>query len=82
MSVHLQIAKQINTHLQGQKNYKELDSQREEAIEEALQKAKNNEEYTTQTINEITEEINGIAKRFAFPLRKVVTKDMISNYAK
>lgn len=80
MTVHLQISKQINNHIQAQTTYKELDLQREKAIEEVLNKARNNEEFTTHEVNSVTEELNEIAKKYNFPIRKRVTNSMVLQY--
>lgn len=80
MSVHIEISKHIHRHIEAQQKYKDFDQSRELAIEETLQKAKLGEEFDTVTINQITNEMNEIAKKYNFPLRKVVTKDMVEQY--
>ena len=80
MSVHLQIANQINKHIQGQKEHRRLDELRETAIEKVLQKVQNNESFSVQEVNVLTEEINILARKFNFPMRKRVTNEMIKEY--
>ena len=80
MTVHLQISKQINNHIHAQQMYKEFDHKREDAIEDVLNKARRNEEFSTSEINAYTEKLNEIAKKFAFPTRKNVTSAMVLEY--
>ncbi|UOE95628.1 DUF2533 family protein [Alkalihalobacillus sp. LMS39] len=82
MSVHLQIANQISKHIDGQQQFKQLDGLREAAIEEALTLAKQQKEFTTSDINAITNKMNEIAKKFHFPMRKQVTREMVLEYSK
>lgn len=80
MSVHLQIAKQINSHIKGQKEFKALDERREALIDEAIAKAKSNSEFSVNEINQVTAEMNQIGQKFNFPLRKQVTREMVLQY--
>lgn len=81
MSVHLQIKEQMNKFISVEKEYKRLDLIREEKIEEVLEKAKNEQDFSLAEVNLITEEINALSKNFGFlPMRKKVTKDMVLQY--
>ncbi|MFC0473432.1 DUF2533 family protein [Halalkalibacter kiskunsagensis] len=80
MAVHIQIAEQVRKHREAQKQFLALDSQRERAIDLALDLAKANKLVETTEINRITEEMNQIAMKFQFPPRKLVTPEMIRNY--
>lgn len=80
MSVHIEISKHINRHIEAQQKYKALDQQRELAIESTIEKAKLGKEFDTVQINQITNEINEIAKKYNFPLRKAVSKEMVEQY--
>ncbi|WP_096201333.1 DUF2533 family protein [Bacillus sp. FJAT-45350] len=82
MSVHLQIASQINKHLDGQKEFRRLDMMREEAIARTIAEAKKVSDFSVQEINQITNEMNQLAKKFSFPVRKNVTKEMVIDYTK
>lgn len=80
MSVHIAISKHINKHIDAQQQFKKLDQQREFAIEATLQKAANNEPFDTVEINRITNVMNEIGKKYNFPQRKNVTKEMVLQY--
>ncbi|WP_078552753.1 DUF2533 family protein [Bacillus alkalicellulosilyticus] len=82
MAVHLQIAEQVNKHIDAQNRFKRLEAFREEAIEEAIKDAKEARTVSTAKINAITEEMNAIAKAFQFPTRKLVTPEMVLEYVK
>ncbi|WP_332690822.1 DUF2533 family protein [Halalkalibacter lacteus] len=80
MAVHIQIAEQVRKHREAQKQFLALDSQRERAIEVAIELAKSKKLVQTTDINQITEEMNQIAMQFQFPPRKLVTPDMIIKF--
>jgi low affinity Fe/Cu permease len=80
MAVHIQIAEQVRKHREAQKQFLALDSQRERAIDVAIELAKSKKVVQTTDINRITEEMNQIAMQFQFPPRKHVTPEMIMNY--
>ena len=82
MTVHLQIAGQINRHIQAQTQFKKLEVQREEAIEKALQEAASSKSFSVTEINTITEKMNALAREFYFPMRKLVTNEMVISYLK
>ncbi|MEB1808153.1 MAG: YpbS family protein [Bacillaceae bacterium] len=81
MSVHLAISKQVENHINGQREFKRLDAMREATIEKVVADAKNGKDFSVTEINQITNEMNGIAMKFGFPTRKTVTKEMVSEYA-
>ncbi|TLS36716.1 DUF2533 family protein [Pseudalkalibacillus caeni] len=80
MSVH----KDISNHL-DQKNrivrmFVKLDQKREELIDEAVKRCRENEPISVDEINDVTTEINELAREGVVPPRKHVTKDMIEEY--
>ncbi|MCQ6276330.1 DUF2533 family protein [Bacillus sp. V3B] len=80
MSVH----KDITLHAQKQNElftqFTILDQQREEYIQEALELCKAGKPFTTDKINEITNQINILANQRLIPTRKIVTPEMIRVY--
>lgn len=80
MSVHKGISDQL-----GQKNreinlFIKLDKEREAAISRAVERCEANEEYTTERINELSSQINELAKQGSIPTRTYVTNAMIEEY--
>ncbi|WP_100406729.1 DUF2533 family protein [Bacillus solitudinis] len=82
MSVHIQIAEQVKNHRQAQKQFLQLDAKREQEIKRLIEQAKLTEEVSVIQLNKITEEMNQIATKFHFPMRKIVTKDMVIAFAR
>ncbi|WP_088102543.1 DUF2533 family protein [Halalkalibacter urbisdiaboli] len=82
MSVHLQIAEQVKNHRQAQKEFLKLDAVREQIIDQLLQQASVSEDISVQQLNAVTKQMNQIASKFQFPLRKEVTKEMVLSFAK
>ncbi|OIJ22107.1 hypothetical protein BKP45_05375 [Anaerobacillus alkalidiazotrophicus] len=80
MSVHLQIKKQMNNFINAEKNYRKLDQIREEKIEEIIKIAKNKKDFSLVEVNKVTEEINKLCKSHGYPLRKLVTKEMVEEF--
>ncbi|KMY54297.1 hypothetical protein AC623_10455 [Bacillus sp. FJAT-27231] len=82
MSVH----KDLELHAQKQnqlyKKFVSLDQQREKYIEEAVALCKEGKEFTTEQINEVTEQINLLANQRLIPTRKLVTPEMVHEYVK
>jgi hypothetical protein len=81
MSVHTAItahSKKQHDHIEA---FLHLDELREQAIDQAVRQYIQNEPFDVQEINRISREINDHAKRGISPTRKLVTKDMISEYA-
>lgn len=50
------------------------------AIEEAVAKCKNDEPFSTDAINEVTEKMNQLAKKGIVPTRRLVSKEMVKEY--
>lgn len=80
MSVHLQIKDQINTFIQAEKQYRNLNDKRENLIEAVLKEAKEGTEFSVANINEVSLIMNELAKKYGFPPRKLVTKEMVLQY--
>ena len=81
MSVHIAISEHVNKQNQKINRFLLLDQQRELYIEEALSLCKQGKEFTTDKINEMTNQINNLAKQGIIPFRKLVTKEMVKEYA-
>jgi hypothetical protein len=81
MSVHTAItahSKKQHNHIEA---FLQLDQRREQAIEQALQQCMNNETFSIVEINQISREINEHALKGISPVRKLVTEQMIQEYA-
>ncbi|RKD23971.1 hypothetical protein BEP19_06005 [Ammoniphilus oxalaticus] len=78
MGVHLEISKNVKSIRQIIGEYKRLDGLREREIEEAIQRAKQKETFSVESINRVTEALNQYAATHHLPLRKQVTVDMIN----
>lgn len=80
MSVH----KDITLHAQKQhelfSQFTLLDQKREAYIQEAIELCKAGKEFTTDQINEVTEQINILANQRLIPTRKIVTPEMVRVY--
>ncbi|KAF1679888.1 YpbS family protein [Bacillus mexicanus] len=80
-----EVHKAISAHSSKQhehiKAFVRLENMREMAIEEAISKCKNDEPFTTDAINEITEQMNQLAKKGIVPTRRLVSKEMVREYA-
>ncbi|MGG3345265.1 YpbS family protein [Bacillus subtilis] len=78
------VHKAISAHSSKQhehiKAFMRLENMRELAIEEAIAKCRNDEPYTTDAINEITEQMNQLAKKGIVPTRRLVSKEMVREY--
>lgn len=81
MSVHKAITKHVNTQNKRINEFLMLDQQREFYIEQALQSCKEGKSFTADKINEVTVKINELAKQGIIPTRKLVTIEMIEEYA-
>nr|WP_064091653.1 YpbS family protein [Rossellomorea aquimaris] len=81
MSVHKEITKHSTKQNQLVQEFMILDELRERAISEAVQLCLNGESFTTDRINSVTQEINALARQGVVPLRKLVTTDMVKEYA-
>lgn len=80
MSVHKEITKHSSNQHQRVKQFMELDQQRELYIEKAVSACKNNEDFSVESINQITSKINEMARMGIVPQRKLVTKQMVMDY--
>jgi hypothetical protein len=81
MSVHKAITEHVNKQNKKINQFLFLDQQRELYIEEALHLCKQGRDFTTDKINEVTNQINILAKQGIIPVRKSVTKEMVTDYA-
>ncbi|KIQ94328.1 hypothetical protein LH47_01603 [Anoxybacillus thermarum] len=74
----------ITAHSQKQhalvRAFIELDAKREAYIEEAVSLCQRGEPFSVQNINEVTKQINELAKSGIVPQRKYVTVDMVKEY--
>lgn len=79
-----EVHKAISAHSAKQhehiKSFMQLEHLREMAIEEAVAKCKNDEPFSTDAINEITEKMNQLAKKGIVPTRRLVSKEMVKEY--
>ncbi|AZV51193.1 YpbS family protein [Bacillus halotolerans] len=79
-----EVHKAISAHSAKQhehiKTFMQLEHLREMAIEEAVAKCKNDEPFSTDAINEITEKMNQLAKKGIVPTRRLVSKEMVNEY--
>ncbi|WIG45267.1 YpbS family protein [Bacillus halotolerans] len=79
-----EVHKAISAHSAKQhehiKTFMQLEHLREMAIEEAVAKCKNDEPFSTDAINEITEKMNQLAKKGIVPTRCLVSKEMVKEY--
>ncbi|KWW17454.1 MULTISPECIES: DUF2533 family protein [Peribacillus] len=80
MSVH----KDITLHAQKQNEqfteFSLLDQKREEYIQEAVELCKADMDFSTDSINQITMQINALANERFIPARKMVTTEMVRTY--
>ena len=80
MGVH----KDLELHAQKQnqlyRKFTSLDQQREEYIQEAVELCKAGKDFTTDRINEVTEQINILANQRLIPTRELVTTEMVHEY--
>jgi hypothetical protein len=81
MSVHEAITKHSTKQHQILKQFLQLEGQREFYIEEAVSLCKQGMDFSTDKINNVTKEINELAKQGVVPQRKLVTIKMVKEYA-
>ena len=81
MSVH----KDISLHAEKQNRlfnkFDILERKRENYIQEAIELCRSGKEFTTDRINEVTLQINQLANQRLIPTRKIVTPEMVREYA-
>jgi hypothetical protein len=80
MSVHKAITQHVNKQNHRITDFLVLDQKREEYIGEAVHLCKQGKEFTTNKINQVTNQINELAKQGIVPTRKLVTPDMVLEY--
>ncbi len=81
MSVHTAISahsKKQHDHIEA---FLQLDQLREQAIEQVLQQCLNKEPFSIAAINQLSRQINAHALKGISPVRKLVTEQMIIDYA-
>jgi hypothetical protein len=81
LSVHKAISEHVNKQNEKINHFLALDSQREAYIEEALELSLQGKEFTIDKINQVTNQINALAKQGIVPTRKIVTVEMVRDYA-
>ncbi|MGM0855157.1 MAG: YpbS family protein [Bacillota bacterium] len=81
MSVHKDITKHSSKQNQLVQQFMILDERRERAIDEAVQLCLNDQPFLTDAINQVTNEINILARQGVVPQRKLVTIEMVKEYA-
>lgn len=80
MSVHKDLIVHAQKQNQLYNKFIRLDEQRENYIEEAVELCKAGKDFTTDSINEVTMQINAIANQRFIPTRKLVTLEMVRTY--
>lgn len=81
MSVHKAISEHVNKQNKIITQFLALDQEREAYIEEAVSNCIAGIPFTPNKINEVTAKINELAKQGIIPTRKIVTQNMIEEYA-
>jgi len=81
MSVHKAITEHVNKQNRKINDFLLLDKQREFYIEKALTLCKEGKSFTTEEVNLVTNQINALAKQGIIPTRKLVTVEMVREYA-
>ncbi|MDP4551544.1 DUF2533 family protein [Alkalihalobacillus macyae] len=80
MSVHKGISDQLRRKNREISLFIQLDKEREAAITAAVDRCEANEPFTTERINELSSQINELAKQGSIPTRTYVTNAMIEEY--
>lgn len=80
-NVHEAITKHSNAQHEVVKTFVGLEQKREQFIDEAVALAKQHQEFTVDNINKVTIEMNKLAQKGIVPLRKLVTVEMVNEYA-
>ncbi|MCM3726917.1 YpbS family protein [Neobacillus cucumis] len=81
MSVHKAITEHVNKQNKKINDFLSLDQLREMYIEEAVTLCREGKPFTTEKINMVTNQINELAKQGIIPTRKLVSVDMVREYA-
>ncbi|MHC0036010.1 DUF2533 family protein [Pseudoneobacillus sp. C159] len=79
MSVHKELAQHAEKQNKLYQQFIQLDQMRESYIEEAVELCKQGKTFSTDKINEITNQMNKMNIRFV-PFRKNVTTEMVQEY--
>jgi len=80
MSVHKQISEHSRKQNQIVSTFLKLEQQRENYIEEAIVLCKQKKPFTTDKINQVTKQINELARKGIAPQRMLVTKEMVEEF--
>ncbi|WP_312095778.1 DUF2533 family protein [Niallia sp.] len=80
MSVHKAISKHVKQVNSLVNHYKQLDQLRESFIEEAILRCKAGENFSVDKINEVTEQMNELARLGVVPPRKKVSIEMVFEF--
>jgi len=81
MSVHKAITEHVNKQNKKINDFLSLDQLREMYIDEAVTLCREGKPFTTEKINMVTNKINDLAKQGIIPTRKVVSIEMVREYA-
>lgn len=81
MSVHKAITKHVNEQNKRITEYVLLDHDRERYIDFAVEKCQAGRNFSVEEINHVTAKMNALAKLGAVPPRKLVTAEMVEEYA-
>lgn len=81
MSVHKAITEHVNKQNKKINDFLSLDQLREMYIEEAVTLCRDGKPFTTEKINMVTNQINDLAKQGIIPTRKLVSIEMVREYA-
>ncbi|WP_377887415.1 DUF2533 family protein [Alkalihalobacillus sp. R86527] len=80
MSVHKDISSQLGRKNREINLFIQLDKEREAAIAKAVEHSHADETYSLDRVNELTSQINELAKQGSIPTRSYVTNAMIEEY--
>ncbi|MBM6619311.1 YpbS family protein [Bacillus suaedaesalsae] len=81
MSVHKEISAHSSKQHELVKQFLMLEGQRERFIDDAVSLCLEGKEFSTESINKVTLQINELAKQGIIPVRKLVTEHMVQEYA-
>lgn len=80
MSVHKEITKHVGQVNFRVNQFKQLDQLRESFIEEAIMLCKTGKAFSVEQINDVTEQMNELARLGVVPTRKKVTEAMVREF--
>ncbi|KAA0550172.1 DUF2533 family protein [Bacillus sp. BGMRC 2118] len=81
MSVHKEISAHSSKQHELVKQFLMLEAQRESFIDQAVSLCLEGKEFSTDSINRVTVQINDLAKQGIIPVRRLVTEQMVMEYA-